>query len=97
MSDYTPGRYTGFKNLVYWMATKRRNWWALAIFLAYVGVAAVSVGIALADRGTRSALPWVIGVGAYGALGLVAVVLIGLSLHWGFDLFPDRDQRPERK
>lgn len=31
MSDYVPGRYTGFKNLVYWMATKRRNWPAAVV------------------------------------------------------------------
>jgi hypothetical protein len=89
VSDYVPGRYSGFKNIVYWCATKRRNWWGAVAFVVCVVAAAAAVLLAIAKYGVDSAVPWAVGLGAYGLLGLAVVVLVGLSLHWGFQLIPD--------
>jgi hypothetical protein len=36
-------RAPGFKNVVYWAATKRHNWIALAVLVGYVIVAKIAV------------------------------------------------------
>ena len=88
MPDYEPGRYTGFKNFVYWMATKRRNWLAGGFVLVYWLVTAVAFVVAIVNPGARSILPWAIGLGVLGFV--VDVLLAGLSLHWNFPLVPER-------
>jgi len=95
VSDYVPGRYSGFKNFVYWSATKRHNWWGGIAFVAYVAVASAAVVAAIARDGVGSALPWVIGLAAFALLGLIVVVLVALSLHWGFPLIPEENSRSD--
>jgi uncharacterized membrane protein len=92
MSDYEAGRYTGFKNFVFWMATKRRNWWVGVFVVLYWLAVAAAVVLSIAKRGVQSALPWVILVGAFGLMLVLVVVLVGFANHWGFPLVPDREQ-----
>lgn len=97
VSDYVPGRYSGCKNFVYWMATKRHNWWAGAALLVYVVLASLAVVAAIARDGAGSGLPWAIGLGALALLALFVLVLLGFSLHWGFALVPDERSRSKSR
>jgi uncharacterized membrane protein YhdT len=91
MSDYVPGRYSGFKNFIYWMATKRRNWAVGAFVLVYLVVTVIAATLAVVNDGAESGLPWIIGLGAIALLTVATVVVLGFSLYWQCPLLPEPD------